>query len=175
VIATAPLRPNRMWAAVAFSDIVGSTRIAARLGDDAWRQLLDSHDAVVREACVRFDGRVWKWTGDGALMTFPSPRQALRSAKAMQSGAARLGLTLRIGVNVGEVDVRCHDQGGADICGLVVNITSRLTSAAAPGRVLLSRDAAAMLTGEGCSYPAFTGQQTSVVCASRSSGSPVGR
>ena len=158
-----------MWAAVAFTDIVGSTRLAASLGDSAWRRLLDRHDAVVREACGRFDGRVWKWTGDGALMTFPSPRHALSSARALHAGAARLGVTLRIGINVGEVDVR-----GADICGLVVNIASRLTSAAAPGRVLLSRDAAAFL-GREDSYAAVTGQQTSVVCASRSSGSPVGR
>jgi len=186
--------PRRMWATVAFTDIVGSTRLAAELGDEAWRRRLDLHDQVTRVAAAMFGGRIWKWTGDGALLTFASPGDAIRCVAEIRRVMARHGVELRAGVHVGAVDGR-----GGDVCGLTVNIAARVAAAARPAGILVTQAVADMtdagdvaLVADGDlglaevdgDWPVFrvvataqprTGQHTSVVCASRSSGSPVGR
>ena len=70
---------DRVLATVLFTDIVGSTETAARLGDRAWRALLDSHHAMVRKELARFRGRVVNTTGDGFLATFDGPARAIRA------------------------------------------------------------------------------------------------
>ena len=70
---------DRVLATVVFTDVVGSTELAARLGDAGWRRLLDRHDDTVRRLAVRYSGRVVKHTGDGVLVTFDGPaRGAVR-------------------------------------------------------------------------------------------------
>ena len=66
--------PDRVLATVLFTDIVGSTTLAARLGDRAWADLLERHEATVREELVRFRGREVDAAGDGFLATFDGPR-----------------------------------------------------------------------------------------------------
>ena len=67
------LEAERLLATVLFSDVVGSTEHAERLGDARWRQLLDEHHAVVRKLLEMFKGREVKTTGDGFLATSTSP------------------------------------------------------------------------------------------------------
>src|SRR5205823_41905 len=65
--------PDRILATVLFTDIVGSTEQAAKLGDHRWREVLDRHDRLVRQELGRFRGREVKTTGDGFLATFDGP------------------------------------------------------------------------------------------------------
>jgi pimeloyl-ACP methyl ester carboxylesterase len=72
--------PDRALAAVLFTDFVGSTEHLSRLGDRAWRDLLDSHDVTARKIVEQHAGRLLKTTGDGILATFDGPGRAIRCA-----------------------------------------------------------------------------------------------
>ncbi|MBA3655694.1 MAG: adenylate/guanylate cyclase domain-containing protein, partial [Actinobacteria bacterium] len=80
-VATDEIDIDRVLATVVFTDIVGSTETASRLGDRKWRGVLDDHDRLVRQEVERYRGRVIKTTGDGALATFDGPARAVRSAQ----------------------------------------------------------------------------------------------
>ena len=78
--------PDRVLATVLFTDIVGATEKASALGDRRWRDLLDSHNAVVRRELVRFRGREIKTAGDGFFAAFDGPARAVRCACAISRG-----------------------------------------------------------------------------------------
>jgi hypothetical protein len=84
--------PDRMLATVMFTDIVGSTRRAADLGDRHWRDLLERHDELFRRALDRHRGREVKRTGDGFLATFDGPARAIRCAASITEAVETLGL-----------------------------------------------------------------------------------
>jgi class 3 adenylate cyclase len=119
---------------ILFSDIVGSTGHAARLGDAGWRDLLVAHDAVVRRELDRFGGREVKTIGDAFLVAFDgAPSRAVRCAQAIVDGLEPLGLTVRIGLHTGECEVLADDVGG-----MAVHIAARVAGLAEPGEVLAS-------------------------------------
>ena len=70
---TTALEPSRVLTTILFTDIVDSTRRAARLGDSAWKEILERHVEVVRTQVEKAEGRVVKLLGDGSLCTFPGP------------------------------------------------------------------------------------------------------
>ena len=86
--AAAP-EPDRVLATVLFTDLVASTRQAAEMGDHRWRNLLATHDALVRAQLDRFRGREIKSTGDGVLATFDGPGRAIHCACAIRDAAGR--------------------------------------------------------------------------------------
>jgi class 3 adenylate cyclase len=137
-------RADRMLATVLFTDIVGSTRRLADVGERHWRDLLDHHDAVVREQLERFRGREIKMTGDGVLATFDGPARAVLCACAIRDASAQLGLEIRAGVHTGEVEVR-----GEDIGGMAVHIAARIEALAEPLEVLVSRTVVDLIVGSG--------------------------
>jgi class 3 adenylate cyclase/pimeloyl-ACP methyl ester carboxylesterase len=119
---------------VMFTDIVGATERASRLGDGRWRDLLAEHDAHVREQLERFGGREIKTVGDGFLATFEGPpSRALRCALAINEAAQALGVELRIGIHTGECELI-----GEDVGGMAVHIASRVSALAGPSEVLVS-------------------------------------
>jgi class 3 adenylate cyclase len=124
---------DRVLATVMFSDIVNSSQRASELGDRMWRELLDSHDGMVRRQLERFGGREIKTTGDGFLATFDGPARAIRCGLSIRDGASRLGIPVRIGLHTGELELRDEDVGG-----IAVHIAQRVMSAAAPDEVLVS-------------------------------------
>src|SRR2546426_1238304 len=68
---------TRVVATVMFTDVVGSTERARVLGDGAWADLLEAHNARVRAALRRFGGREIDTSGDGFLTWFDSPASAI--------------------------------------------------------------------------------------------------
>ncbi len=88
---------ERVLTTVLFTDIVDSTKLAAEIGDRAWREQLDVHDAVVREQLARFGGHEVNTTGDGFLASFASPTQAVRCALAIVAASERIGTHVRAG------------------------------------------------------------------------------
>jgi class 3 adenylate cyclase len=136
--------PERALATVLFTDIVGSTERAAQLGDRAWRDLLQRHDAMVRDALARHRGREVKTIGDGFLATFDGPARAIRCACAIRTNALELGLDVRAGLHTGECELI-----GDDIGGLGVHIGARVAALARPSEVLVSRTVTDLVAGAG--------------------------
>jgi class 3 adenylate cyclase len=146
--------PERMLAAVLFTDLVESTAKAQTLGDLAWKRLLDSHDATVLATVGRQGGTVVKTTGDGIVATLPTATAALTAARDLRAVLADRDLACRFGIHVGEVDRR-----GNDISGLAVNIAARVMAAAEPGQILASEMATHAAAGQGFRLDA-TGART---------------
>jgi class 3 adenylate cyclase len=126
---------------------VDSTGRAAAIGDAAWRELLDRHDALVRRRLVRFQGDEVVSTGDGFLVTFDGPARAVRCALAITAAVRELGLEVRVGVHTGEVERR-----GANVGGLGVHIGARVASLARPGEVLVSSTVKGLVAGAGLGF-----------------------
>jgi class 3 adenylate cyclase len=135
--------PDRILTTVLFTDIVGSTEQAARLGDAAWRALLDQHDETLREQVGLFGGHVADHSGDGSLSTFPSPRRAIECARALHEALAEDALMIRAGVHFGEVEQRA--DGG--VGGVNVHVGARVMALACAGEVLVSHTVRGILTG----------------------------
>jgi class 3 adenylate cyclase len=136
------VEPSRVLATVLFTDIVGSTERAARLGDRRWRELLEVHDELAGRLVDRFHGQLVKTTGDGILATFDGPGRAIRFAAALGDELAGIGLQIRAGVHTGEIELRDGDVGG-----IAVHITARVMAAAGPGEILTSRTVHDLVVG----------------------------
>jgi class 3 adenylate cyclase len=135
-------RPRRTVATVLFTDIVGSTRLAAELGDRRWGELLDRHDNRAREVVERFGGRMVKTLGDGLLAIFEVPRDAILCAKALSETLKNDRIEIRAGLHTGEVDLRAGDVGG-----IGVHIASRIVAVAEKSEILTSRTVLDLVTG----------------------------
>ena len=130
-----------------FTDIVGSTEMAASLGDQAWRELLEAHHGAVRRELRRFSGRELDTAGDGFFATFDQPAQAVRAADAIVSAVAALGISARAGLHTGEAEA-----AGQKLGGLAVHIASRVMSAAGSGEVLVSSTVRELVVGSGLEF-----------------------
>jgi class 3 adenylate cyclase len=139
--------PDRLLLTVLFTDIVDSTRMAAELGDDRWRDLLAGHHAVVRRELGRFKGREVKTAGDGFLATFDGPARAIRCACAIRDGIRPLGMEIRAGLHTGECELMDGDVGG-----IAVHIGARVAKSAAPGEVLVSSTVKDLVVGSGLRF-----------------------
>jgi class 3 adenylate cyclase len=134
--------PDRILATLLFTDIVESTTRAAEVGDRQWRDLLDQHHRLVRTQLERFKGREIATTGDGFFAAFDGPGQAVRCALAIRDAVSSLGLEVRAGVHMGEVEVR-----GSDLGGLAVHIGARIAGLAGGREVLVSTTVKDLLAG----------------------------
>jgi class 3 adenylate cyclase len=139
--------PERVLATVLFTDIVGSTEQAARLGDREWSRRLDEHRTLVRAELARHGGREVKTMGDGFLADFDGPARAIRCALAITEGSAAAGLGVRAGVHTGEVE-----RNNGDLSGLAVHIAARVLGEAGPSEVLVSRTVADLVAGSGLAF-----------------------
>jgi class 3 adenylate cyclase len=138
---------DRIVATLMFTDIVGSTKLAAELGDRAWRELLGRHDRGVRNVLDRHRGREVKTTGDGFLAVFDGAGRAVRAAIDVRSAARDVGLEIRAGVHTGEVEV-----AGDDVRGVAVHEAARIAAAAGPGEILVSSTTSQLASGTGLRF-----------------------
>lgn len=132
----------RKYAAVLFTDIVGSTSESLAEGDERWKSKLDSHDRATEVAVSEHGGQVIKSTGDGVLATFGTPSAALEAAIVLRSSLNSFGVRIRAGVHAGEIEVR-----DADVSGSVVNLASRTMSAAPAGEIFVTSSVRDQLLG----------------------------
>jgi class 3 adenylate cyclase len=133
---------QRVLTTLLFTEIVDSTAHAERLGDAAWRGLLEQHHVLTRREVSRCNGTEVATTGDGFLARFDSPAEAIEAACAVHRAVGPLGLQIRAGVHTGECEVT-----GNTLAGMAVHIASRIQAAAAPGEVLVSSTVKALVVG----------------------------
>ena len=143
----APLVPESVLATVMFTDLVGSTERAARLGDRAWRDVLTQHHALVRRELGRFRGEERDTAGDGFFATFDGPARAIRAGQAIIAGLAELDLEARIGIHVGECEL--HE---GKLSGIAVNIGARVAATARAGEVIVSSTVRDLVAGSGLTF-----------------------
>src|SRR5829696_5164534 len=143
--------------AILFSDIEDSTVLTERLGDERWLQLLREHNAIFREQVSRHDGYEVKSQGDGFMLAFPDPCEALACAIDVQRAFAERErddstetLRVRMGLHTGEV---ISEEG--DYFGKNVILAARIAAQALGGEILVSeelRQAASSGNGDGLRF-----------------------
>lgn len=138
---------ERSLATILFTDIVGSTETAARLGDSRWRDLIERHDAAVRRELAIHRGREVKTLGDGFLAAFDGPARAIRCATAIRDELGGSGIEVRSGIHSGEVEAI-----GDDVSGIAVNIGARIGALAGAGEVLVSSTVRELVVGSGLRF-----------------------
>lgn len=138
---------ERELATVMFTDIVGSTRRAAEIGDGPWLELRAAHDVVVRRNLAAFRGQEVERTGDGFLATFDGPARAVHCATRIRDDLRPLGLEIRAGLHTGEIERRPGEIGG-----IAVHLASRVLALAQPGEVLVSGTVADLVIGSGIGF-----------------------
>jgi class 3 adenylate cyclase/pimeloyl-ACP methyl ester carboxylesterase len=142
-----PPGQERVLAAVLFTDIVGSTDTAARMGDRDWRDLLERHHRILRVSIQRLGGREVHTAGDGFLATFDSPRRAIECALAAEEAVRAIGVEIRAGVHTGEIEL---SQG--DVQGIAVHIGARISALAGAGEVFVSSTVKDLVAGSGIQF-----------------------
>jgi class 3 adenylate cyclase/pimeloyl-ACP methyl ester carboxylesterase len=138
---------RRMLATILFTDIVDSTLRAREMGDKAWRELLQGHDATVRREMARFRGSEVKSLGDGFLILFDGPARAIHCAQAITEAMAPLGIKVRAGLHTGEVE-----RTEADVLGIAVHLAARIMDMARAGEVVISRTVKDLVAGSGIEF-----------------------
>ncbi|MDL4814229.1 adenylate/guanylate cyclase domain-containing protein [Actinomadura opuntiae] len=124
-----------------FTDIVDSTSLNEKLGDKAWVRILKAHDRLVRRQVTARGGHVVKSQGDGFMIAFSDPEEAIGAAVAIQNVLGRrrrkvsrtARVTVRIGVHRGEAVSR-----DGDYFGRAVAMAARVAAQADGGEILIS-------------------------------------
>jgi len=139
---------TRDLAAIMFTDIVGSTTTASHRGDALWRDTLANLDEMVVRVASDQRGRVVKQTGDGHLLEFARPGDAIAAACRLADEVRMLGVEIRTGVHFGEVERR--DDG--DLGGIAVHLAARIAAEAGARDIVVSRTVSELTLGDGRSY-----------------------
>ena len=125
---------------IIFTDIVGSTEMMERLGEEAWLDMIRAHNRLVRGVVAKSGGDVVKSQGDGFMLAFASASAALLCAVELQRAVRQLSAAhhgpsvhVRIGVHTGNVF-----QLDEDFFGKAVVLAARITGQAEGGQILVS-------------------------------------
>ena len=120
---------------IAFTDIEGSTEIMERLGEDRFVELMIVHNRMVRDCVGTHGGEVVKSQGDGFMIAFAEPEQAVRCSVDVQQALRRWpnGIRVRIGIHAGKSVRR-----GDDLFGRNVAMAARVAAQADGGQTLVS-------------------------------------
>ena len=139
--------PDTVLATILFTDLVGSTEQAAALGDRAWRDLLERHQAIVRLELERFRGTELDTAGDGFFASFDGPARTIACARAIAERLPELGLAVRAGIHTGECE-----RVGDKLAGIAVNVGARVSAAAGPGEILVTSTVKELVAGSGIEF-----------------------
>ncbi len=141
---------------ILFSDIEDSTALNEQLGDEEWVRLLVAHDEVLREQVAKHRGHVVKTQGDGFMVAFSEPEEAVRAALDAQAALANPGrrlrrtpIRVRIGIHTGPVVSREGDYFGRNVA-----LAARVAAMADGTEVLVTEEVRAAVPEFGYE-PAF--------------------
>jgi class 3 adenylate cyclase len=137
---------ERVLATILFTDIVGSTELVQRHGDQRWSELLREHNRRVRAAIDRYRGREVDAAGDGFFAVFDGAARAVSAGALMDPAVIELGLRVRVGVHTSEVQLM-----GGHARGVGVHTAARVAALAGAGEVFVSGTTRDLLDGSGVS------------------------
>ena len=137
-----PPMGQRVLATLLFTDIVDSTVLAERHGDNDWPRILEHHNAISRSVLDQYRGREVATTGDGMLATFDGAERAVLAARALSPALATLDIEIRAGVHTGEVEVV-----PGNVRGVAVHVAARIMAMAGPNEVLVSDTTRGLIEG----------------------------
>jgi class 3 adenylate cyclase len=139
---------DRELLTILFTDLVDSTQLQSELGNAEAARLTELHRKIVREELEKYDAREIEWAGDSCLAVFTKPSDGVAFALKLQ-GALREARQqeprmplVRIGLHLGEIVVRHHDDGGKrteDLFGLQVSEAARVMSLARGDQIYCTR------------------------------------
>ena len=135
---------ERVLTTILFTDIVGSTHLAAEIGDQAWRDVRRKHHDIVRLELDRFRGHERDTAGDGFFATFDGPARAVRCAQAIEERVQTVGLAIRAGVHTGEIEITPEGPSG-----ISVHIGARVAALAGSNEVWASSTVRDLTAGSG--------------------------
>jgi len=138
---------ERTLQVILFTDIADSTDRAVALQDRAWADLLTEFRGLVRNVLNHFGAREVNTRGDDFFAVIASPSIAVEIAREIRTEAASLGLEVRSGLHLGEVE-----QQGDDYAGLAVHVGARVGALADPGEILVSQTVRDALLGSGVEW-----------------------
>jgi class 3 adenylate cyclase len=146
-VEAAPIEREAMLRSLLFLDVVGSTELASRVGDRAWRGTLERFRSLVREHLRRSGGTEVDTAGDGFFAVFEGPAGAVRSAGEIVDGVRELGVEVRAGVHTGQVESIDGKVGG-----IAAHIGARICALAGPSEILVSRTVKDLVAGSGLRF-----------------------
>ena len=138
---------GRVLTTCLFVDIVGSTELAATMGDVSWSDLLHDHHVGAQERVAKWGGEAIFTRGDELVARFDSATRAVCCARELRDAARALGLEVRCGLHAGEVQRR-----GGDVTGIALHIGQRVSALANAGEILVSSTVKDMVTGSGIEF-----------------------
>jgi pimeloyl-ACP methyl ester carboxylesterase/class 3 adenylate cyclase len=133
--------------AILQSDIEGSTVLASELGNERWADLLLEYGSMTEKVVGGYGGRIVDQIGDGLMVEFDGPVNAIRSAQRLRTTADEIGLAVRSGIHVGEV----LERDGA-LRGIAVHVAARVMSKAGGGEILVSQTTKDICGGSGLEF-----------------------
>jgi class 3 adenylate cyclase/tetratricopeptide (TPR) repeat protein len=150
-------RAERKLATVLFADLVGSTELGASQDPERTRTMLDRFYDAMGDEISRVGGTVEKFAGDAVMAVFGVPvaqedhvERGLHAGLAMRRRLDELfggALSLRVGINTGEVVVGRAREQSSFVTGDAVNVAARLEQAAEPDEILVGERSAALVAG----------------------------
>src|SRR2546430_8067544 len=121
---------------ILFTDLVGSTELLARAGDEEAQRIFRAHHDLLAKTAAAHGGEEVKWLGDGLMVAFPSAGDAVRCAVAMQQASHRpvhgASLSIRGGLHAGEALRETADYFGT-AAGIARPLCDRAHAAPIPG------------------------------------------
>ena len=138
---------ERILTTMLFTDIVGSTAMATKIGDAAWKNLLAKHTDRIGLLLDKYRGYQLETTGDGFLFLFDGAARAIQCAAEICDKSREDGIEVRTGIHTGEINIQTDG-----VQGLAVHIAARIMSLAGPGDVMVSASTVTLLEGSGLSF-----------------------
>jgi len=133
---------NRRLTTIVAADVAEYSRLVREDEEGTLLALRGHRQELFNPLIEKYGGRIANTAGDSLLLEFPSAVEAVRCAMAVQAGLVERNkdvpadkhLTLRIGINIGDVV-----SEGEDLLGDGVNVAARIEGLADPGGICLSR------------------------------------
>jgi class 3 adenylate cyclase len=138
---------DTVLATILFTDIVGSTEHMSSLGDRRWKELVETHHTVVRDALGRWQGTEVDTAGDGFYATFEGPARGIRCGLEIAERVRDLGIEVRAGLHTGECRVIDGKVGG-----VAVSIGARIAATAGDSEVRVSQTVKDLVAGSGFTF-----------------------
>ena len=141
---------QRSLATIMFNDIVDSTNLQKKFGDQVWKEKMEAFKEIMEKNIFDYEGLLIKTMGDGALAIFDGPTKAIKCSFKIKNEVKNLGLSVRTGLHIGEIEKMEND-----ISGINVNLASRIQNVASEDQVLVSDILTSLVFGSGVVFEDF--------------------